>query len=115
MEINFVGGAYADYSSNLNAQVCQNLYPVLDQQGGKSVASLENIPGLVLIVNFETKALSNQTVVSLLRFAGSLKKHFAKILSGTFHLSGTLVRRLKMIKSLDASLKSSGTVTGIKN
>ena len=53
MEIKFVGGAYNDYSLNLNAQVCQNLYPVIDQQDGKSVLSLENVPGLTLVIDFE--------------------------------------------------------------
>lgn len=53
MEFPFCGGNYEDFSKNLNSQICQNLYPVLDQQEGKSVISLENIPGLVLIVDFE--------------------------------------------------------------
>ena len=53
MEIPFIGGSYNDYSLNLNAQVCQNLYPVIDQQDGKSVLSLENVPGLTLIIDFE--------------------------------------------------------------
>ena len=49
MEINFIGGAYLDRSSNLNAQVCQNLYPIIDQEhGNKSVAALMNTPGLTL-------------------------------------------------------------------
>uniref|UniRef100_A0A6M3IR80 Putative capsid protein n=1 Tax=viral metagenome TaxID=1070528 RepID=A0A6M3IR80_9ZZZZ len=46
MEINFIGGAYQGRSSNLNAQVCQNLYPVIDNQGGKSVLALYPTPGL---------------------------------------------------------------------
>lgn len=53
MEFPFAGGSYEDFSKNLNSQVCQNLYPVLDQQEGKSVISLENVPGLTLILNFE--------------------------------------------------------------
>ena len=40
MEFPFAGGSYEDFSKNLNSQVCQNLYPVID-------------PGLTLIVNFE--------------------------------------------------------------
>lgn len=46
MEIPFVGGAYTGRSKNLNAQVCQNYYPVLDKQGGKKVIALMGTPGL---------------------------------------------------------------------
>jgi len=46
MEINFVGGAYKGRSTNLNAQVCQNWYPVIDNQDGKSVLALMGTPGL---------------------------------------------------------------------
>ncbi len=48
MEIPFIGGAYHGRSLNINAQVCQNLYPVVDQQGGKTVVALMNTPGLTL-------------------------------------------------------------------
>jgi len=44
-EIPFIGGAYTDRSRKLNSQICQNLIPILDQQGGKSVKSLKGIPG----------------------------------------------------------------------
>ncbi len=46
MEINFIGGAYSGRSKNLNAQVCQNLFVVVDQEGGKSVVALMGTPGL---------------------------------------------------------------------
>jgi len=47
MEIpfNFCGGAYLDRSKNVNNQECVNLYPIVDQQGGK-VISLYPCPGL---------------------------------------------------------------------
>lgn len=45
IEFPFIGGAYAGRSLNLNAQVCQNLYPVADKEGGKSVLSLMGVPG----------------------------------------------------------------------
>jgi len=48
MEIPFIGGAYSGRSTNLNAQVCQNLYPEMDQQGGTNVAALFGTPGLKL-------------------------------------------------------------------
>lgn len=51
MEISFVGGSYEGKSKNLNAQVCQNLYPVVDQQGGKSVLGLYNVPGTAAWIN----------------------------------------------------------------
>ena len=47
MEINFTGGAYKGRSLDLNAQVCQNWFPVIDQQDGKSILSLMGTPGLV--------------------------------------------------------------------
>ena len=45
MEIPFVGGAYAGRSSNIDAQVCQNLFVELDKKGGKPL-SLIGTPGL---------------------------------------------------------------------
>ncbi len=51
MEIPFIGGAYLDRSTNLNAQVCQNLYPVMDGQGGKKVLALYGTPGLFLFAS----------------------------------------------------------------
>ncbi|TES88919.1 MAG: hypothetical protein E3J94_07090 [Desulfobacteraceae bacterium] len=47
MEIPFVGGAYTGRSKNLNAQVCQNYYPILDKQGGEKVIALMGTPGLL--------------------------------------------------------------------
>jgi hypothetical protein len=46
MEIPLVGGAYIGPSTNINAQICQNLYPVFDNEGGK-IAAMRNTPGLV--------------------------------------------------------------------
>jgi len=46
VEIPFIGGAYEGRSKNLNAQICQNLYPVIDREGGKTVIALMNTPGL---------------------------------------------------------------------
>ncbi len=48
MKIAFVGGSYLGRSTNLNAQVCQNLYPILGGPGGKEVIALGNTPGLTL-------------------------------------------------------------------
>lgn len=45
-EIPFIGGAYLGRSTNVNAQVCQNLFPIADKEGGKSVLSLMGTPGL---------------------------------------------------------------------
>ena len=44
-EIPMVGGAYTARSSNLNAQVCQNLYLEVDNTGAKSIISLVGSPG----------------------------------------------------------------------
>src|SRR3990172_10375367 len=54
MDIPFVGGAYKGYSTNLNDQVCQNFYPVVDQQDGKTVLSLEGVPGLTALLDLST-------------------------------------------------------------
>ncbi len=48
IEFNFIGAAYEARSLNLNAQRCQNLYPVVDAQGGKNVIALMGSPGLKL-------------------------------------------------------------------
>ena len=48
MKIPFVGGAYSGPSTNLDSQICQNLYPVFDKEGGK-VAAMRNTPGLTLL------------------------------------------------------------------
>ena len=49
MEIPFCGGAYTGRSKNLNAQVCQNYYPILDKQGGSKVIALMGTPGLLKV------------------------------------------------------------------
>lgn len=62
MEIPFVGGAYTGRSSNLNAQVCQNLFPVVDNQQGKKVMALYGTPGLTRIctpANGEVRGVLN--------------------------------------------------------
>ena len=51
MKIPFVGGAYEGRSKNVNAQVCKNLYPVVNQQGGKEVLSMKHTPGLTVEYN----------------------------------------------------------------
>ena len=45
IEFPFIGGAYTSRSSSLDAQVCQNLFPITDQYGGKSVMALMGTPG----------------------------------------------------------------------
>lgn len=62
MEIPFVGGAYEGRSKNLNAQKCQNLYPVVDKQEGKKVLALYGTPGLTRLTlpkNGEVRGLCN--------------------------------------------------------
>ena len=46
MEIPFVGGAYAGRSKHLNAQICENWFPIVDKQDGKSILALMGTPGL---------------------------------------------------------------------
>jgi len=47
MKIPLPRGSYTGRSTNINPQVVQNLYPELDQEGGKSVLSLQGTPGMV--------------------------------------------------------------------
>ena len=42
----FIGGAYKDRSPYLNPQTCVNLFPAIDQHGGKHITSLIGTPGL---------------------------------------------------------------------
>lgn len=46
IEIPLVGGQYIGRSTDVDAQECINLYPVLDRSGGR-VLSLQPVPGLV--------------------------------------------------------------------
>lgn len=68
MEIPFIGGAYTGRSLNLNAQVCQNLYPVMDNEGGKNAIALMNTPGLNL---FSTPD-AGFTKTGVLSFSGTV-------------------------------------------
>ena len=45
-EIPFIGGSYKGRSTNLNAQVSQNLYPVMSKDG-KAVTALYGVPGMI--------------------------------------------------------------------
>ena len=45
-EIPFIGPAYTLRSKNLDAQRCINLYPEVDQHGGKNTVALVGTPGL---------------------------------------------------------------------
>jgi hypothetical protein len=47
MKLPIVGQAYQVRSKNLNNQRCVNLFPVLDNQGGKNVAALYSTPGYI--------------------------------------------------------------------
>ena len=53
IEFDFIGGAYEARSLNLNAQRCQNLYPVIDvgKEGSKNVVALLGSPGLKVWAN----------------------------------------------------------------
>jgi len=68
MEIPFVGGSYKGPSSNINAQICQNLFPIADQQGGKPL-SLIGTPGLRFFCSYVEP---EHTVKGKLTFAGSV-------------------------------------------
>ena len=46
IEIGFIGGAYEGPSTNIDAQTCQNLYAIVDQNSGKSVLALRGTPGM---------------------------------------------------------------------
>ena len=63
MEIPFIGGGYTGRSRELNAQVCQNLFPVVDQQDGKSVLSMYGTPGLTAWKNLSDASESRGSVL----------------------------------------------------
>lgn len=67
MKIPLPRGSYEGRSSNVNAQVVQNLYPEIDQEGGKSVLALYGTPGMV-----ERVTLAASTVVRGLYPFGSV-------------------------------------------
>jgi hypothetical protein len=69
MEIPFVGGHYLGRSSNVNAQICQNLYPVVDKQGGKAL-SLVGTPGLKFFAEYA--AYKDFTLGGKITLRGSL-------------------------------------------
>lgn len=50
----FVGGAYTGKRKSLNGQRCVNCFPVVDKQDGKSVLSLDGIPGNVEYLDLGT-------------------------------------------------------------
>jgi hypothetical protein len=53
-QIPFVGASYQERSSNLDAQVCINLFPVLGESGtAKAVAALYGTPGMRPIVTLD--------------------------------------------------------------
>ncbi len=77
MEIPFVGGEYQDYSRNIDAQVSQNFFVVVDEQGGKSKLSLEGSPGIRSYLNLGyivtgTKVHYAINVFGRMRAAGSV-------------------------------------------
>lgn len=72
MLIPFVGEAYKVQSINLNCQTCINLYPVIDQKGGKEPKALYRTPGLTLFsddsTHFSTRGLfeSNDSLYAVM-------------------------------------------------
>jgi hypothetical protein len=48
VQIPFIGGAYKGRSTNMNAQECINLYPVMDKMEAKNVRALVGTPGMAL-------------------------------------------------------------------
>ena len=63
MEINFIGGHYEGRSKNLNAQVTQNWFPVVDNQDGKSILALMGTPGLTVWKDFGDTDESRGSIV----------------------------------------------------
>lgn len=47
MQIPFIGGAYTERSTNLNAQRCVNLFVTVDNKEAKNVLALYGTPGLI--------------------------------------------------------------------
>jgi hypothetical protein len=65
MNIDFIGGEYYGRSLNLNAEVCQNLYPVVkaDREGNKVPVALYGTPGLSLWLDLGAAPYSNAAAI----------------------------------------------------
>src|SRR3989304_1444939 len=94
MEIQIVGGAYLGRSSNLNAQVCQNLYPITGGPGGKKVIALANTPGLTEFADLGSGEIRALDIMGDYRYAILGNKVYkvdsagsATLMSGTLNTS----------------------------
>lgn len=106
MRFAFVGGAYKGRSSNINAQECTNLFPILDQEGGKSVISLAGTPGLASF----TDLLLNHGIRGVYVFKNLLYavcwNHLYKIdTDGNYTTVGTLASLSGMVSMADNGLE----------
>jgi hypothetical protein len=91
MEIPFVGGAYLDRSTNLNAQRCVNLYPVLDKEEGKVPIALYGTPGLKSFANIGvTSPVRGMIVAGSFLYAVCGSGFYRIDTSGTVTSRGTL-------------------------
>lgn len=54
MQTSFIGGAYKGRSTDINAQVCINYYPEVDQMEAKNIRALFGTPGLVQFATTST-------------------------------------------------------------
>jgi len=55
MKIQFIGGSYQGKSTNVNSQVCKNLFPVVNKEGGKEPLSIMGTPGLSVYMDLVPK------------------------------------------------------------
>jgi hypothetical protein len=90
MNIAFVGPAYTERSSNLNAQTCVNLFPVSGGPDGKTPTALYRTPGLTAFTTVGTTAVRGMHVFAGTLFAVSGATLYAVDAAGTAAPKGTL-------------------------
>jgi hypothetical protein len=99
MIIPFVGDAYKTRSPNLNCQTCINLYPVIDQKGGKAPTALYRTEGLTLFsddddLNYVTRGTFEENGIL---YAVIDNKFYTIDTAGTRTLRGTLLTSVGII------------------
>jgi len=126
MIIPIVGGAYKSRSVNINAQRCQNLYPVIDDKA--NVTALVNTPGLKLFASLGTGeirgmctqgdilyVISGSTGYSIdangikTTFTGSLSTSTGPVWMAT---NGT---QIMIVDGSGGYMMTAGTITGISD
>ncbi len=90
MQIPFVGPAYTDRSVNVNAQRCVNLFPEINDAGGKNNVVLYGTPGLELFVNVSANPVRGMYAFKDYLYVVSYNKFYEIRADGVVTEKGTL-------------------------